>query len=261
MNNKYLLTVILTTILICPAFATNITADNKGCTSDTLTTDSGSAVLEADWAANTVGVTFYNGDTQYSTGQCTYDGTLTLPADDPEKTGYTFNGWTVRRAASHSGQQNEPFNPQQTTFDLSTLDPSINGTDYGYILNNGNSRFKDTKFGLTQNGEWAAEFSYGTIKGVSQCRKIEYECDYSEETGEVECVDPDYMCYCQVTGFDAEKDGTYLSVIQSHWVDLPETLHEDEAFCASCGLDCGVDISDEIYESTSLRQALYGITQ
>ena len=83
-----------------PTFATNIDDTNKGCTSGNLTTSSGTAALEADWRANTVGVTFYNGDNQFDTASCTYDGTLTLPENDPTKTGYTFNGWKVRRAAA-----------------------------------------------------------------------------------------------------------------------------------------------------------------
>ena len=57
----------------------------------------------AIWEKNTVcPITWYKNDgtsgTVSGTGtdQCTYDGTLTLPTN-PTRTGYTFNGWTVRQ--------------------------------------------------------------------------------------------------------------------------------------------------------------------
>jgi len=97
---KIIISAIFAIATTIPTYATNISDSNKGCTSGTLTTSSGTAALEADWQANTVGVTFYNGDTQFDTASCTYDGTLTLPETDPTKTGYTFAGWKVRRAAA-----------------------------------------------------------------------------------------------------------------------------------------------------------------
>ena len=97
---KLTLASIITAMLTCPAFADNITSSNKDCDHDNLSTYSGDATLEATWSANTVNITFYSDNTEYDTGTCQYDGTLTLPADDPEKAGYTFSGWTVRRAAA-----------------------------------------------------------------------------------------------------------------------------------------------------------------
>ena len=112
MNKKIFLTVTLVTILTCPVFAdnehANITNDNHGCTSGTLTVDSGSAILEADWQANRVAIAWYDGDTALSNvgnaAQCIYDGTLNLPTISP-KPGYTFAGWKVRSNTSAPVQQ------------------------------------------------------------------------------------------------------------------------------------------------------------
>lgn len=44
--------------------------------------------------ANTLNISWQDEDgNQLAAGTCTYDGTLTTPADEPTKTGYTFKGW------------------------------------------------------------------------------------------------------------------------------------------------------------------------
>ena len=150
----------------------NITDSNKDCTSDTLTVSSGTAELEADWLANTVNITWYDGITALSnTGNaatCVYDGTLNLPTVTP-KPGYTFAGWKVK-------------------FNLSMLDASINGTAYyaryrdagnedvclAYgdgTVNDGGAETCTTESGMSDVGvnEWKTKFSYGTVYGEASC--------------------------------------------------------------------------------------------
>jgi len=241
---KITLTSVLGLALICPAFATvDITADanSAGCNNTVLHTYDGPTSLEADWTANTITLNWYNDNTKITpanntANSCTYDGSITLPSNEPTKTGYTFDGWQLRTSSQS--------NPQQTPFDLSTLDPSIYGTDYGYIYLDGSSRLKDTKFGLTQNGEWAVEFSYGFVKGTS----TEF---FSEDEGMIYCV-------CTLTGFDAEKDGTYVSV------NPESTLWADNGFgdgyyTTDDGNKCANGCGDTMRSNPYLRANFYGV--
>ena len=67
-----------------------------------------SVTCTAVYNANTINLTWYN-DTAANNGtainvagtdaaSCTYGDTIDLPENNPEKTGYTFQGWTVRSA-------------------------------------------------------------------------------------------------------------------------------------------------------------------
>ena len=54
----------------------------------------------AQWTANTVPLSWYNGDTQLTVSndaqQCTYGGIMTLPSTPVAPTGYEFDGWTIK---------------------------------------------------------------------------------------------------------------------------------------------------------------------
>ena len=268
---KLFLTSTLIAFVSCPALATvDIVADAEtaNCNNTVLHTYDSPTSLEADWSANTITLNWYNDNTKITpsnntANSCTYDGAITLPSSNPTKTGYTFAGWQVR-VASQGGQQNEPSTPQQTSFDLSTLDPSISATDYGYDAGyDEEGRINADTYGLTTN-EWAMEFSYGTVKGVSKAEYSNYhECyEDPEDPDATYCEDgTNVNCYCKVTGFDAEKDGTYLDVASSSWVYAsvwPEGEFQDRYCleeCASRAMDNG-----ESNPSGYLSQ-LYGISQ
>ena len=53
---------------------------------------------------------------------------------------------------------------------LIDVDPSVGASTYGYINPNGASKYKEGDFGLTENGTWGAEFSYGTVYGQASCQ-------------------------------------------------------------------------------------------
>ena len=81
-----------------PAFATGINGASAPCDNATLSKYNGTADIEINWEPNTIGLTWYDGDTQLNvptaSQTCTYDGMITVPAQ-PTKPGYTFNGWKV----------------------------------------------------------------------------------------------------------------------------------------------------------------------
>ena len=258
---KLFLTSCLLTIIACPSFA-NIDKDASTATCDntTIGTTTGPANLQADWTANTINLDFYSEGEKVGTGQCTYDGAITLPNTPEVPTGYTFGGWRLRAAAAPA---------QQTTFDLSTLAEYINTetTATGYVLFDGETGFNETTYGLTTPGEWATEFSYGTVKGIARCStqhpitpwynnnntfaSDNFASSLTDETGQ----EGSRYCWCQPTGFDAEKDGTYVPVSQSSWV-FDHDLNSANS-CARCVNVCIYDMVN----SSAFRAALYGINQ
>ena len=94
--------ILFLSIFTLPALASGINANTASapCTNNTLETYSGNTNLQADWAPNTINLTWYNENekltVQSSAQSCVYDGTLTIPSTQPTRTGYTFAGWEVK---------------------------------------------------------------------------------------------------------------------------------------------------------------------
>ncbi|MFQ6704511.1 MAG: InlB B-repeat-containing protein, partial [Alphaproteobacteria bacterium] len=81
-------------IILISAPAFSYVTNSSQCDNDVLSTYTGPANLTANWQGNNISVTWYNGDTEYDSNQCTYGGELDVPTA-PTKTGYTFKGWRV----------------------------------------------------------------------------------------------------------------------------------------------------------------------
>ena len=279
---KIIISVIFAIATIIPSYATNITASNKDCDHDNLSTYSGDATLEATCDANTVNITFYSDNTEYDTGTCQYDGTLTLPADDPEKDGYIFSGWKVRSAA--------PSNPQQTPFDLSTLNASTPGiwyashssTDYCYyyyydesteIEDEVDDDCSDSHVAGLSAKEWKTWFSYGTVKGTSLCSTTPGSNGWytngvwdnngnwnnttklstlTDETGE----EGARYCWCKPTGYDSGNTGNYSPVASSSWV-----FFSAYGNAGNCANDCAAFCADGVQGYSGFRAAVFGVSQ
>ena len=69
---------------ISPAFATGISGTSAPCDNATLSKYNGTADIEINWEPNTIGLTWYDGDTQLNvptaSQTCTYDGMITVPS-------------------------------------------------------------------------------------------------------------------------------------------------------------------------------------
>ena len=93
-------------LLSLPVFATDIPYTNDSynsttCDSGVLQHDSGTVRLRARYEPNTMNIRWYNNNTEISptnsaANTCNYDGALTLPENQPTRTGYSFAGWRVR---------------------------------------------------------------------------------------------------------------------------------------------------------------------
>ena len=140
---------ILISFFISPTFATEIN-NPATCDSGTLSTDTGPTNLRANYESNQLNLTWYDeNNNQLTTNTCSYGGSINLPAP-PEKRGYTFKGWKVVTCVSE-------------------LDRSIQGTVYAHKTNDGSSSSNANSYGITENGTWAVQFSYGVVKGEALC--------------------------------------------------------------------------------------------
>ena len=228
-----------------PSYSTTVTGSGNECNENTLNTDTGPATLQAQWNANTINLNWYSDDTQITvptaSNTCTYDGGITLPTTNPTKEGYTFGGWRVRVAQCS----------------LRDVDASIYGIDFGYIKSAIAQNNADT-YHLTENGEWAAEFDYGVVKGISRCSTVGsgYTVGQTGEPIDDTNQDGAINCWCKLTGFDAEKDGEYCN-LSSLWVFYRGDSSDTAGCVNNCVWRCGSNVS-AFYD---LRQAMFDVTQ
>ncbi|MFQ6695948.1 MAG: InlB B-repeat-containing protein [Alphaproteobacteria bacterium] len=230
-------------IILISAPAFSYVTDSSQCDNDVLSTYTGPANLTANWTGNNISVTWYNGDTEYDSNQCTYGGELDVPTA-PTKTGYTFRGWRVKQVAQCS---------------LSGLDPSIeaswDATHTRWKSINPTSAFAYTMadiFGTENssdlnNGEWALTFSYGTVKGMTKCSST----NGSYATPGTPSDTNGQNCWCQATNY-TPNGGNQCNVASPSWVFSSEFV--SSSACASiCAYDCASRYGEDF------RLALFGI--
>ena len=192
------------------------------CTNTTLETYSGNSNLSADWQPNTIQLRWYNGNTlmdvQNTANTCVYDGTLTIPDTAPTRTGYTFDGWTVR--------------PEM---DFSTIPTNVSGTECWVIgfkdnadycvyrepnattnfLHNVNCN-DDAEFKNLNRYEWEVKFEHGNIYGVSICSQTNGGTQGS--IGAPSTTKGKY-CWCKMTAYKpANQSIIYAPQKEQSWV-------------------------------------------
>jgi len=186
-----------------------------------------------------ISLSWYDGNTQMSGGpsSCTLGGVF-LPPTPPARTGYIFNGWKLTCASK-----------------IRNLDASIDASASGYSRLNGNAGVRESNYGLTVgSGQWAIEFSYGTVWGMANCNTI----NGSGSVGAV-TITPESSgqhCWCQVTGFTASGN-SYTSGPQctarasSLWM-----YNYDAGTASSCATRCAWVCSTASSEIT--RMTMFG---
>ena len=171
-------------------------------------------------------------------------------------------------------------------FDLSSLAQYINtnGTTIAYVNSDGSESEESidpngvvynktpAAYNISTPGEWATEFSYGTVKGVSACSTI--SGDYHSRQWGGNSADwklagdaltaGDYddsdkrWCWCKVTGVDTTGNGTYQSVEGASWIYRGIG---GGGFAYGCAADCSRYCAEYAEYYSGFRSALYGITQ
>ena len=158
----------------------------------------------------------------YATTSCETGGDISTPPQNPTKKGHTFQGW------------------ETATFDLATLDTSINGSDYTY---NNSAR------------KWRTAFSYGYVYGESLCSPTpnagsgwyptSQELDAETGTGR--------YCYCRATEFLPTGSSKIYEAVASRWV-----FGHDYVSASNCAGTCADFCGDRAKNNSSLRVGLFG---
>jgi len=199
-------------------------------------------------AAN-VGLTWYdNGTTISGASSCTVGGTFTPPTP-PARDGYIFTGWKIIKKCG-----------------INNLDTSIGGTAYGYTRLNGSAGSKQSNYGLTTgSGQWATQFSYGTVWGMAKCSSTSgdnsgYTWPESSKSNWLKTPSDTngQYCWCQATGFTATAS-SYTSGPQctttasSLWV-----FRYDLGSSDNCAYRCAASCAGNVQDRAAFRVALFG---
>ena len=245
-------------LISTPSFS--YVTDSSQCDNDVLSTYDGSANLTANWQGNPISVTWYNGDTQYDSNQCTYGGNLTMPSNIPTREGYTFRGWRARQAACS----------------LSSLDTSISGTWYAskgstgycYYYNNDtddevDGDCSDSHFAGLNNSEWETNFSYGTVKGMAKCSGLSggnnnrtwsdpsraTESELTSASGEKK------YCWCAATSYTPDG-GNQCNIASPSWV-----FYNGHGSASGCAGNCASHCAGGVQSFADFRRAVFGVSQ
>ena len=230
-------------IISIPSFATDVMG-GETCDTNVLNTDTGPVNLRAEFEPEVINLKWYNGDNQITvpttSNSCTYDTPINLPTD-PVKPGYKFKGWRV-------------------LFDLSTLDASINGPDFGFVSANGNGTYNPAVYGLTTSdlGKWGTLFPYGKVIGESICSSTGGA--YAQSGTPDENTNGKY-CWCKATGYvsgdtnSSTLTGTVQPVSSASWVF--NLSYSSFGGCASgCAHNCGGTVRNY----PDFRPAVFGVS-
>ena len=200
--------------------------------------------------AATVGLTWYdNGTTISGASSCTVGGTFTPPTP-PSRTGYNFAGWKIK----------------PRTCGIEQLDTSIKGTAYGNTKLNGNAGSNESNYGLTTgSGQWAVEFSYGTVWGMAKCSETsgnngsdKWPASSKSDWLKTPSDTAGGNCWCQATGFTASGN-SYTSGPQctttasSLWV-----FFYDFGSSGICELSCAYGCAANVRYGAAIRAGVYG---
>jgi hypothetical protein len=167
-----------------------------------------------------------------------------------------FAGWHVKE-----------IHPE--TCGINNLDTSTDGrgtTYVGYTQINGNSGLNGSRYGLTTgSGQWAVEFSYGTVWGMAKCSETSGN---SSSNSWPESSKSDWLktpsdttgqyCWCQATGFTASGN-SYTSGPQctttasSLWVFRAGT-----GSSANCENSCAHYCASGGLSRAAFRAAMFG---
>ena len=232
--------VVIFTIFTIPAFASGIDANSASapCTNNTLETYSGNTNLAADWAPNTINLRWYNNNTlltvQSAANTCVYDGTLTIPATEPTRTGYTFAGWQVRP------EYNFSTIPIYEHFSERLGKCVVNHQDYCWYDDTGGSAHVigcDTKeeFKELQQHEWQMKFNHGVLYGMSLCSAT----NGTYTNPGTPSTTPGSFCWCKATGYQATgTDIIYAPSSALSWICGTDASSISQGCDGICAIWC-----------------------
>jgi len=205
-----------------------------------------SKTFTAQYSAVMIGLTWYdNGSTISGASSCTLGGTF-VPPTPPARPGYRFTGWKVKEIHA------------PTDCGIPDLNTSTDGTTHAYAtLNNRESGIGESTYGLTQgSGQWATQFSYGTVYGMANCNTTSGTYAVAAE---IRTESSGLYCWCQATGFTPTSNdytgGPQCTVfpVSSSWVFV-----EDFDTSSNCAIACPDRCGRYVRYYDDFRSPLFG---
>ena len=139
---------------------------------------------------------------------------------------------------------------------IPSLDTSTGCSDYGFTRLNGDAGSNESNYGLTTgSGQWATEFSYGTVWGIANCNTTA-GVSQGDINNNLQTESGGTYCWCQATGFTASGNA-YTSGPQctttasSYWVFNTST--------SVCARGCALQCASGVQSSASFRRAVFGV--
>lgn len=173
--------------------------------------------------ADTETINWYVDGNVYNTTTCQTGGDITLQTA-PAKRGHTFTGWQV------------------ASYDFSTLDASISGTDF--------TRNEAKRI-------WKVVFPYGAVSGKSVCSVT--SATYEQIGVPDESTGGGQNCWCKATGYISNDSYiVHENSVSSVWVFASDFASNTSSVCAS---DCARFCAIYTYSYNDFRRPLFGITQ
>ena len=168
---KKLCLVLCGVLIATDSFATTdivANAESSTCDSGVLGTTEGDVNFDAKWQANNVKLIWHdNKKVMYgladASNTCNYDGALTIPANEPQRTGYTFAGWHVM--------------PTQNASALTSLRTGHERWGVGTVLSSG------AKYCYDDVGTSGYTHVDCVGSGFSDIEKNEWKVTYTDSTG------------------------------------------------------------------------------
>ena len=203
---------------------------------------SGSGTYAPVCSGNSIALT-WDGDANGTPISCTYGGTFVPPTPEP-RPGYVFTGWKVKPSCASL---------------IRALDADTGGTAYGYARLNESNGSQESTYGLTQSsGQWAVQFSYGTVYGQAKCNatqganKGDVNDNLSTNVGQ--------YCWCQATGFTPTSDSytsgpqCTINPVSSSWV-----VNRDNGTFNNCKNGCASFCALDIQNSSFFRSVVFNV--
>lgn len=219
-----------------PSFASGIDANatSAPCDNATLETYGGTANVEINWEPNTIQTRWYDGNTLIDTtntnaDSCVYDDVLNVPPTPTNRTGYTFNGWTVRPEMDFAATIPTNVHGQEGW-------AKMNGNCSHYYTNPSETLIYeaecDSNFDELGQREWKTKYGHGTLYGMSGCSTVSGTYAQSGRP----TIGSGQNCWCKVTGYkQVNSDVIFGSLFTLDWVFMSAKTSEE-----LCLLDCPI---------------------
>ena len=217
----------------------------------TFTMPSANTTCTAQWASNTVNLTWYgeDGETTLSGGasSCTYNGTISSLPTAPEKPGYHFTRWKIKPAAC--------FIPS-TLVDTGGSTIGCRNADGTYEYYSNSSVYQ-----LTENSTWVVEWSNGEKvygrgicsgqSGTNNDRTYSNPSTTTDESELTSASGEKKYCWCAATGY-ISNDGTQCSLTNTLWeFDYSTNV-------SSCANYCELNCANDVIRFSGFRSVLFG---